>query len=95
MSRQFIADLQARDNVDEIYRVADKQVRSNRQGNDYLLLQLMDRTGQVSDQRRSVVACRGPGGGGQLVPDCSRFRALRTLARGHEPLMKQWRICRW
>lgn len=51
MSRQFIADLQARDNVDEIYRVADKQVRSNRQGNDYLLLQLMDRTGQVSGLR--------------------------------------------
>jgi 3'-5' exoribonuclease len=51
MSRQFIADLQARDSVDEIYRVADKQVRSNRQGNDYLLLQLMDRTGQVSGLR--------------------------------------------
>lgn len=51
MSRQFIADLQARDSVDEIYRVAEKQVRSNRQGNDYLLLQLMDRTGQVSGLR--------------------------------------------
>ncbi len=51
MSRQFIADLQARDSVDEIYRVSDKQVRSNRQGNDYLLLQLMDRTGQVSGLR--------------------------------------------
>ena len=51
MSRQFIADLQARDSVDEIYRVADKQVRANRQGNDYLLLQLMDRTGQMSALR--------------------------------------------
>ncbi len=51
MSRQFIADLQARDSVDEIYRVAEKQVRSNRQGNDYLLLQLMDRTGQMSGLR--------------------------------------------
>lgn len=51
MRRQFIADLQARDQVDEIYRVADKQVRSNRQGNDYLLLQLMDRTGQISALR--------------------------------------------
>lgn len=51
MSRQFIADLQARDSVDEIYRVAEKQVRSNRQGNDYLLLQLMDRTGQISGLR--------------------------------------------
>ncbi|MEZ6133315.1 MAG: OB-fold nucleic acid binding domain-containing protein [Pirellulaceae bacterium] len=51
MHRQFIADLQARDNVDEIYRVTDKQVRSNRQGNDYLLLQFMDRTGQISGLR--------------------------------------------
>ncbi len=51
MERQFIADLEARDTVDEIYRVADKQVRSNRQGNDYLLLQLMDRTGQISGLR--------------------------------------------
>ncbi len=51
MQRQFIADLQPRDTVDEIFRVADKQVRSNRQGNDYLLLQLMDRTGQISGLR--------------------------------------------
>ncbi len=51
MQRQSIANLQARDVVDEIYRVADKQVRSNRQGNDYLLLQLMDRTGQISGLR--------------------------------------------
>jgi 3'-5' exoribonuclease len=48
MQRQFVVDLQARDNVDEIYRVADKQLRANRQGNDYILLQLMDRTGQIS-----------------------------------------------
>lgn len=51
MERQFISDLQAREPVDEIYRVADKQVRSNRQGNDYILLQLMDRTGQISGLR--------------------------------------------
>ncbi|MEM7559105.1 MAG: HD domain-containing protein, partial [Planctomycetota bacterium] len=51
MQRQFIADLRDRDSVDEIYRVADKQVRSNRQGNDYLLLQMMDRTGQISGLR--------------------------------------------
>ncbi len=51
MHRQFIADLQARDSVDEIYRAIDKQVRANRQGNDYLLLQLMDRSGQISGLR--------------------------------------------
>ena len=51
MERQFIAELQPRETVDEIYRVADKQIRSNRQGNDYILLQLMDRTGQISGLR--------------------------------------------
>lgn len=51
MHRQFIAELQARDSVDEIYRVVEKQVRSNRQGNDYLLLQFMDRSGQISGLR--------------------------------------------
>lgn len=51
MPRQFIASLQARDNVDEIFRVADKQIRANRQGNDYILLQLIDRTGQISGLR--------------------------------------------
>lgn len=54
MQRQFIANLQARDDVDEIYRVADKQLRANRQGNDYILLQLMDRTGQISALRWNV-----------------------------------------
>lgn len=51
MARQFIAELKPRDQVDEIYRVVDKQVRANRQGADYLLLQLMDRTGQISGLR--------------------------------------------
>lgn len=51
MTRQFIANLGPQESVDEIYRVADKQVRSNRQGNDYLLLQFMDRTGQISGLR--------------------------------------------
>lgn len=51
MQRQFIANLQARDSVDEIFRVADKQIRANRQGNDYILLQLIDRTGQISGLR--------------------------------------------
>lgn len=51
MQRQFIADLQARENIDEVYRVVDKQVRSNRQGNDYILLQLLDRSGQISGLR--------------------------------------------
>lgn len=51
MERQFVNQLQPRDTIDEIYRVADKQLRANRQGNDYILLQLNDRTGQISGLR--------------------------------------------
>ena len=51
MQRQFVNQLQPRDSIDEIYRVADKQLRANRQGNDYILLQLNDRSGQISGLR--------------------------------------------
>lgn len=51
MKRQFIAQLQPRDEVDEIYRILDKQLRPNRQGNLYILLQLADRTGVIAGMR--------------------------------------------
>jgi 3'-5' exoribonuclease len=51
MKRQFVSQLQPRDEIDEIYRVLDKQLRPNRQGNLYLLLQLSDRTGVVTGMR--------------------------------------------
>jgi 3'-5' exoribonuclease len=49
--RQNINSLQAQSQVNEVYRVLDKQLRSNRQGNLYILLQLGDKTGQVSGMR--------------------------------------------
>jgi 3'-5' exoribonuclease len=51
MPRVFIRDIQPQASVDEIYRVADRQVRANRQGNPYLLLQLQDKTGLISAMR--------------------------------------------
>ncbi|MCU0711827.1 MAG: HD domain-containing protein [Pirellula sp.] len=51
MSRQFIADIQPQQQVDEIFRIVDRQLRANRQGNHYLLLQLQDRTGTISGMR--------------------------------------------
>lgn len=51
MARQFINQLQARAQVREVYRVSDKQLRTNRQGNLYLLLQLADKTGNLSAMR--------------------------------------------
>jgi len=51
MQRQFVNEIQPRDAIDEIFRVADKQLRANRQGQDYILLQLNDRSGQISGLR--------------------------------------------
>ncbi len=51
MTRQTIESLKPQKSVDEVYRVVDKQLRSNRQGGLYLLLQLADRTGVISAMR--------------------------------------------
>ncbi len=51
MNRLFVNEIQAQTQVDEIYRVSDKQQRANRQGNLYLLMQLGDRTGIISGLR--------------------------------------------
>ncbi len=50
-SRLVIASLTPQSQVDEVYRVSDKQLRTNRQGNHYILLQLADRTGSISAMR--------------------------------------------
>ncbi len=48
MPRQFVKDLNDGEAVDEIYLLADKQLRANRNANLYLLSQLRDRTGMIS-----------------------------------------------
>lgn len=48
MARQFLKDLKDGDSVDEIYLLADKQLRANRQANLFLLASLRDRSGQMS-----------------------------------------------
>jgi 3'-5' exoribonuclease len=50
MSRRTIKELSSGEAVDEVYLVTDKQLRTNRQGNLYLQLELRDRTG-VLDAR--------------------------------------------
>jgi 3'-5' exoribonuclease len=65
MPRLFVRDIQPQSPVDEIYRIADRQVRANRQGNPYLLMQLQDRTGIISAMRWNVdekIADRFPKG---------------------------------
>lgn len=64
--RQYIATLQPQTQVDAVFRIADRQLRSNRQGNPYLLLQLQDRSGVISAMRWNAdekLAERFPKGG--------------------------------
>lgn len=48
MSRQEVSSLSHGDAVDEVFLLADKQLRANRNGDLYLLTQLRDQSGQVS-----------------------------------------------
>lgn len=48
MSRRFVNLLQDGETVEEVYLLADRQLRANRNGDTYLLSQLRDKTGQVS-----------------------------------------------
>ena len=45
MTRRFVNQLANGDTIDEVYLVADKQLRANRQGNLYLHLELRDKLG--------------------------------------------------
>lgn len=48
MSRRFVDQLRDGENLDDIYLVTDKQLRANRNGAPYLLLELRDRSGGIS-----------------------------------------------
>ena len=48
MPRQFINTLCDGQSLDEVYLLADRQLRANRNADLYLLVQMKDRTGQVS-----------------------------------------------
>jgi 3'-5' exoribonuclease len=51
MTRIYINEIQPQTQVDEVFRVVDKQQRANRQGGLYILMQLADRTGTISGLR--------------------------------------------
>lgn len=48
MVRRFIQDYINGDTLDEIFLVADKQIRANRNGSLYLLVELRDKSGMIS-----------------------------------------------
>jgi 3'-5' exoribonuclease len=45
---RFINELDEREQIDDVFLVADKQLRANRNGNLYLQLRLTDRTGAIT-----------------------------------------------
>ncbi len=47
MPRRFVEQLRDGDPLDDVYLVADKQLRANRNGNPYILFDLRDRTGGI------------------------------------------------
>src|SRR5262245_63436193 len=48
MSRRFVRQLADGEGVEEVYLVADKQLRANRNGNLYIQMDLRDRTGIIN-----------------------------------------------
>lgn len=48
MTRRFINEFSDAEPIDEIFLAADKQLRSNRNGNLYLQLRLSDKTGSIN-----------------------------------------------
>jgi len=46
--RRFVNQLGERENIDQVFLVADKQLRANRNGNLYLQLRLIDKTGSLT-----------------------------------------------
>jgi 3'-5' exoribonuclease len=55
MPRRFLNEIKDGDSVDEVYLLADKQLRANRNANTYLLATLRDRTGSISGLMWNVV----------------------------------------
>ena len=51
MPKLFVNEIQPQMQVEETFRIADRQLRANRQGNLYLLMQLQDRSGIISGMR--------------------------------------------
>lgn len=46
--RRFVNQLDERESIDQVFLVADKQLRANRNGNFYLQLRLNDKTGSLT-----------------------------------------------
>lgn len=54
MNRRYVEQLRDGDLIDDVYVVAEKQLRSNKNGNPYIQIQLRDRTGMISARMWNV-----------------------------------------
>jgi 3'-5' exoribonuclease len=54
MTRRFVDQLGDGENVDEVFLVVDKQLRANRNGNQYIQLDLGDRSGTINARMWNV-----------------------------------------
>ena len=48
MSRRFVNQLAENESVDEVFLASEKQLRTNRNGNLYLVVRLSDKSGSLS-----------------------------------------------
>lgn len=48
MARRFVDQLTDGDNLEDVFLVLDKQLRTNRKGENFILIDLADRTGSIS-----------------------------------------------
>ncbi len=80
MSRQYVNTLADGENIDEVYLLADKQLRANRNAETYLLTQLRNKTGQISGLMWNV---REDVAAGVSQGDCVRVRGRVQLFQGN------------
>lgn len=82
MDRQYVNTLSDGQSVDEYFLLADKQLRANRNAETYLLVQLRDRTGQISgflwNVREDVAATVSTG---EIVSRADECNCIRGICR--------------
>jgi 3'-5' exoribonuclease len=75
MTRRFVKEMTDGESIEEVFLVADKQVRANRNGNLYLQMDLADRTGTINARQWN------PGDGVARAFDVGDFVLVRGKAQ--------------
>lgn len=91
MSRRPIAELTEQDSVSQVFLVAEKQLRTNRQGNPYVMLRLADATGYLTamlwNATEKVASLVEAGGYARVQGTLQRYNgALQMIAVRIDPV---------